>query len=362
MKAAVGGVGGEGMGRIARDATLREQPQDGQLQPARRGLEGEEERRGEKALPPPTSMVVKLAMSFAMAGEAASAQRAQLEHDLIADLAAAAGVAPSCFCVQNLSPGSIVAEVQVSGGGGASGVDPREVVRALEEQALDAESRLRNGKLTSALLHLSAVEAEESDDGAGPDQVHALRRGPVEQALEGDTRQKGRSDGAADVGVVEELIRQRDAAKAELAEYVLEEVARRKKEEEQLRAGGSTAAYTYGGLHHHGNLEMLVENMNTLKRAIAAKTASEHSLEETVRRLRERETKLRVQAAERERTHEEARVRERSTWRATIRVLVRWQRRRCASASGRARRSAAGWRWSSGAMGRIARRAAPCGK
>ncbi len=347
MKAAGGVCGGRGVGRVACDATLYEQPQDGPQQVARR--EGErEERRGEKAPPPhtpplsrcpsprtcypPALMTVKLAMSIEIAGEAGSAQRTQLEQDLIADLAAAAGVPPACFCITKVSPGSIIAEVQVSGGGsadggGGSGADPREVVRALEAQAGDAESRLRGGKLTRSLLHLAEVEAEESDEGGGPGRVPAffLRRDVAEQALEGregEARRGGSSMAEADVSVVEELTRERDAAKAELAEYVLEEVARRKKEEEQLRAGGSAAAYTYGGLRHHGNLEMLVANMNALKRALSAKTASEHSLEETVRRLRESETKLRVQAAERERTHEEARVRERGAWRAQVRVLV----------------------------------------
>ena len=80
--------------------------------------------------------------------------------------------------------------------------------------------------------------------------------------------------------------------------------------------------YSYGGVLHQGNLELLVQKTNNLQRELEQKTASEKSLEDAVRRLRERETKVRLELAERERSERESRARERAAWRTRARELI----------------------------------------
>ena len=104
----------------------------------------------------PVLMRAKLAMDYRIAGDVGSGQRARFEQDLVAELARAAGVPPESFLVKNLFPGSIVAEIEVSQVS-AAGPDPRHVVADLEQQASDAGSLLRNGRLMSSVQHIAEV-------------------------------------------------------------------------------------------------------------------------------------------------------------------------------------------------------------
>ena len=169
----------------------------------------------------------------------------------------------------------------------------------------------RDGRLKGhSSPHLRVANGEHADKGCARP---ARRRSFV-----------GAEEAEAEEDVVEVLTRQRDEAKAELAAYVLEEVARRKKEE-GMRATNeiSQRNYSYGGVLHQGNLELLVQKTNDLQRELEQKTASEKSLEDAVRQLRDRETMVRLELAERERSDRESRARERVAWRARARELIR---------------------------------------
>ena len=145
--------------------------------------------------------------------------------------------------------------------------------------------------------------------------------------------------------VIEKLTRERDEAQAELAAYVLEEVARRRQEEQAASTDGVDVGVRLAvrrsfplvqacRVHGRGSESacprwrvsddcLCVSNgKQELERAYKIKDANEKSLEDTVRRLRVRETKDRLAVAQRAREREESIARERSAWRAPVRDLI----------------------------------------
>jgi hypothetical protein len=93
----------------------------------------------------PAIMRVTLDIAFSECGKAVSSTRQAFESDLVSDLATACSLPAKTFHVKSLSPGSVVAIVQVM-------PDPphsaRSVIDLLERQALDASSLLHAGRLT----------------------------------------------------------------------------------------------------------------------------------------------------------------------------------------------------------------------
>ena len=110
----------------------------------------------------PVTMTMKLGMDFKNAGKEGTPERAKFENDLVLDLANASGADPSSFKITKLSPGSVVVETEISKppGGSGEGADPIAVAKALHKQAEDANSPLRQGKLTRAVEDIAVPEEQ----------------------------------------------------------------------------------------------------------------------------------------------------------------------------------------------------------
>jgi len=101
-------------------------------------------------------MTLTLGLEFSEAGVEGSAVREAFVREVTADLAAAGGVPAGAFRISKVSAGSVVLDIQIvavdgpmmEAGGGVGARTPAAVGAALQEQAADAGSPLRTGKLT----------------------------------------------------------------------------------------------------------------------------------------------------------------------------------------------------------------------
>jgi hypothetical protein len=90
---------------------------------------------------------------------AGSGERERFKQDLSADLAAATALPSPRFDIKSLSPGSVIVDVEIMPAqtphAAGSGLEPAAIARDLVKQAAEASSKLRTGKLTSAVKHVA---------------------------------------------------------------------------------------------------------------------------------------------------------------------------------------------------------------
>ena len=85
---------------------------------------------------------------------AGSGDRERFKQDLSADLAAATDLPSPRFDIKSLSPGSVIVDVEIMPDTAGGGLEPAVIARDLVKQAAEASSKLRTGKLTSAVKHV----------------------------------------------------------------------------------------------------------------------------------------------------------------------------------------------------------------
>ncbi len=98
--------------------------------------------------PVPVELIMNLGLDFSMAGSEGSDKREEFKRDVAHDLSTASGLPPANFRIKNVSPGSIILDVQVMPDPLAPGKHVL-AARDLADQAGDISSKLRSGKLTS---------------------------------------------------------------------------------------------------------------------------------------------------------------------------------------------------------------------
>jgi len=102
----------------------------------------------------PVQLIMTLALDFSMAGSEELDKREKFKRDVAQDLASASGLPAANFRIKDVSPGSIIVDVQVMPDPSAPGTHLL-AVKDLAEQAADPSSTLRSGKITS---HATGVE------------------------------------------------------------------------------------------------------------------------------------------------------------------------------------------------------------
>ena len=102
----------------------------------------------------PVQLIMTLALDFSMAGGEGSDKREKFKRDVAQDLASASGLPADNFRIKDVSPGSIILDMQVMPDPLAPGTHLL-AVKDLAAQAVDPSSNLRSGKITS---HAIAVE------------------------------------------------------------------------------------------------------------------------------------------------------------------------------------------------------------
>ena len=103
----------------------------------------------------PLDMQLKLALDFHVAGSPTSQARAQFEQALVCDLSKAAGLPPASFVVKEMSPGSIVVDMQILADPRGGGPIPRSAGMALKKQVKDPNSFLRMGSVTCHTISIT---------------------------------------------------------------------------------------------------------------------------------------------------------------------------------------------------------------
>jgi hypothetical protein len=98
-------------------------------------------------------------MEYSRSGEVGTEQRQAFESALIQDISTASGLPEDNFHVKSLSPGSIVAEIEVCTKS-AGGPDALWVVQDLKSQVSDPHSALRAGHLTKCTVSASILQPE----------------------------------------------------------------------------------------------------------------------------------------------------------------------------------------------------------
>jgi len=107
---------------------------------------------------------MSLGLDFSMAGSEGSDKREQFKRDVAKDLASASGLPPANFRIKNVSPGSIILDIEVMPDPSAPGTHVL-AAKGLAEQAVDPSSKLRSGKLTS---HATRVTVTPPKSGEVP--------------------------------------------------------------------------------------------------------------------------------------------------------------------------------------------------
>jgi len=86
---------------------------------------------------------------------AGSGERERFKQDLSADLAAATALPSPRFEIKSLNAGSVIVDVEIMPDAAGGGLEPAAIARDLVKQAAEASSKLRTGKLTSAVKHVA---------------------------------------------------------------------------------------------------------------------------------------------------------------------------------------------------------------
>ena len=105
------------------------------------------------------TMTLKLKTDGKGVGEESSEERNEFEADLLNDLAYASGLPQDTFCVNQVSPGGGIVEVQVEIQGQKAS-EAAKVVKILQDQVKKPTSRLKHGAWTSSVscIHYEADE------------------------------------------------------------------------------------------------------------------------------------------------------------------------------------------------------------
>jgi hypothetical protein len=129
---------------------------------------------------------------------AGSGERERFKQDLSADLAAATALPSPRFDIKSLSPGSVIVDVEIMPAqtphAAGSGLEPAAIARDLVKQAAEASSKLRTGKLTSAVKHVAVFGTVRSappprQQAVVDKDAHELLS-KMKQALEDSSREK----------------------------------------------------------------------------------------------------------------------------------------------------------------------------
>ena len=112
----------------------------------------------------PVQLILTLGLDFSIAGSEGSDKEEKFKRDVAEDLASASGLPPTNFRIKDVSPGSIILDVQVMPDPLAPGKHLL-AAKDLADQAVDASSKLRSGKITS---HVIEVEVRPSISGEVP--------------------------------------------------------------------------------------------------------------------------------------------------------------------------------------------------
>jgi hypothetical protein len=102
----------------------------------------------------PVQLIMTLGLDFSMAGSEGSDKREKFKRDVAEDLASASGLPPANFRIKDVSPGSIILDMEVMPDPLAPGAHLL-AAKDLAEQAADPSSMLRSGNITS---HATGVE------------------------------------------------------------------------------------------------------------------------------------------------------------------------------------------------------------
>jgi hypothetical protein len=106
----------------------------------------------------PVNVILTLALDYSTVGNERSVERTGFEEQLIQDLADASGVFPSRFQVKNMSPGSIIVDINILPDSSGAGPSAASVMLNLQEQATDDKSVLRNRSVTMHAVSICCNE------------------------------------------------------------------------------------------------------------------------------------------------------------------------------------------------------------
>ena len=120
------------------------------------------------SLPDPVQLTMTLGMSFHKTGEEGSSKREAFKRDMANDLANASGLPAENFKITKLSAGSVVVHIDILPDPLGIAPAPSAVARDLEQQAADANSPLRSGKLTSQTKGIQVLSPQPSDPPRPP--------------------------------------------------------------------------------------------------------------------------------------------------------------------------------------------------
>ena len=109
----------------------------------------------------PVRFLMTLDLDFSIAGSEGSGKREKFKREVACDLASASGLPPANFSIRNVSPGSIILDMEVMPDPLAHGMHIL-AAKDLAEQAGDPTSKLRSGKITSHATGVEVINAPAS--------------------------------------------------------------------------------------------------------------------------------------------------------------------------------------------------------
>ena len=134
---------------------------------------------GDQTVPRHVDIQVKLALDFDAIGQFSSLQRTELERTLARDLSYASALPSVSFCIQKMSRGSIIVDIQIHPDPSGSGPLPSDAAMDLEWQAMNPSSLLRRGVLTcyTEAIVIVPSHSQQPAPGSAIQQVSAAGNG-----------------------------------------------------------------------------------------------------------------------------------------------------------------------------------------
>jgi hypothetical protein len=134
---------------------------------------------GDQAVSRHVDIQVKLGLDFDAIGQFSSLQRAELERTLARDLSYASALPSVSFCIQKMSRGSIIVDIQIHPDPSGSGPIPSDAAMDLERQAMNPSSLLRRGVLTcyTEAIVIVPSHSQQPAPGSAIQQVSAAGNG-----------------------------------------------------------------------------------------------------------------------------------------------------------------------------------------
>jgi hypothetical protein len=118
------------------------------VQPAAEDKDDKDDKEAKEVKNAPVQEIMTLGLDFSMAGSEGSDKREKFKCDVAEDLASASDLPPANFMIKDVSPGSIILDMEVI----PDPLSPAAHLLAAEdlaEQAADPSSTLRSGKVTN---------------------------------------------------------------------------------------------------------------------------------------------------------------------------------------------------------------------